>query len=272
MTALFSRGPAWLFCPADRPERFPKALARADVVILDLEDGVTPEAKNAARAAVRGSALDPERTIVRINPRSSEEHEADCDALRRTPYRYVMVPKVEGPDDLADLAGYVVIALCETPLGVTRAAELAAHPAVVALGWGAEDLVAAIGGTSSRRPDGQYRDVARHARTQVLLAAAAAGRPCVETVYLDLEDPAGLRARAADARGSGFAAMLCIHPDQVPGVREAFAPPPEQVEWARSVMAAAASAGRGAFRFEGRMVDEPLLRQARRILALRGDR
>lgn len=259
-------GPAWLFCPADRPDRYVGALAAADSVILDLEDAVGPEAKPSAREALRSSSLDPRRTIVRVNPRASGEQERDLEALSGTSYRRIMVPKAESPEDFAALSGFELIALCESPLGIARAVELAADERVAALTWGAEDLLAAIGGTSSRGSDGRYRDVARHARSRVLLAAAAAGKPAAETVFLDISDDAGLAAAAEDAAGSGFTAMMCIHPRQAATVQAGFAPSPERLAWARGVLEAAASAGQGVFTYEGEMIDSPLLRQARRVV------
>src|SRR6185312_5093929 len=88
-------GPGWLFCPADRPERFAKAAAAADVVILDLEDGVAPADKAAARKALRETQLDPGRTVVRINAADSDEQAGDLDALADTPYTTVMLSKTE---------------------------------------------------------------------------------------------------------------------------------------------------------------------------------
>jgi len=98
----------------------------------------------------------------------------------------------------------------------------------------------------------------------------AASRPAVETVHLDLDDLAGLAASSAEAAREGFSARLCVHPSQVGPVREAFAPDDAEVEWARAVLEAAEHAPSGVFRFRGRMVDEPLLRQARAVLRRSG--
>jgi citrate lyase subunit beta/citryl-CoA lyase len=261
----FRFGPALLFCPADRPDRYEKALDRADAVILDLEDAVAPEAKPAARRALVERPLDPERVVVRVNPAASGELEADLAALAGTGYRTVMLAKCEGTADLVELEGYEVIALCETARGVLAAAELAALAPVVALMWGAEDLVASLGGTSSRFDDGSYRDVARHARSQVRLAAAAHGVAAIDAVHLDLGDEAGLRAEAEDAVALGFAATACLHPGQVPIVRDAYRPSPVQLEWATAVLAAAEREA-GVFAFRGGMVDGPVLRQAEAIV------
>jgi citrate lyase subunit beta / citryl-CoA lyase len=258
-------GPALLFCPADRPDRFAKAAAAADAVILDLEDGVAPDDKLRARRALQETLLDPRRTIVRINPAGTDDAARDLDALARTPYGTVMLAKAEAAEQAVALAPRQVIALCETPRGVLAAPQLAAVPNVIALMWGAEDLVAAIGGRSSRRADGRYRDVARHARSAVLLAAAAASTAAVDSVYLDIGDLDGLRDEADDGAASGFVAKACIHPRQVTVVRAAYRPTDEEVDRARRVLAAAAGAS-GVFAFEGRMVDAPLLRHAEQII------
>ncbi|HVT70147.1 MAG TPA: CoA ester lyase [Trebonia sp.] len=272
-------GPALLFCPADRPDRYAKALAAADAVILDLEDGVGADGKEAARAALaaalRSGDLDPARVIVRVNAVGTAEHAADLAALRGTGFRQVMLPKtetraqVEGlgrPDGNED---WRVIALCETPLGVVNAAEIAAAPSVVAVLWGAEDLIASMGGRTSRLPSGRYRDVARHARSTVLLAAAAHGRAAIDAVYVNIPDLDGLAAEAEDAAASGFTLKACIHPSQVPVVRRAFQADEAQTAWARRVLDAARSAGTGdsgAIKVDGQMIDAPLIRQAEAIL------
>ncbi len=264
-------GPALLFCPADRPDRFAKAAERADVVILDLEDAVAPDAKAAAREHVAASRLDPDRTIVRVNACGTADHTADVAALARTSYRTVMVAKAEDPAAVG-LLDFDVIALVETPLGVLRAASLAEQRNVVGLMWGAEDLVAGLGGGSSRfGPDearpGAYRDVPRHARASVRLAAGAFGRFAIDAVHVDIADVDGLHAEAIDAVELGFAATACIHPSQVATVRVAYAPTDVQVTQARDVLAAAAAAGTGVFSHAGRMIDGPLLAQARAVLA-----
>lgn len=285
-------GPALLFCPGDRPERFAKAMERADSVIIDLEDAVAPADKPAAREALIANPLDPERVIVRVNPSTSEFHAADLAALAQTRYRRVMLPKAEHPSDLdgldelgggggfggpvgldrdggpgggGGLGGLEVIALCETPVGVRDVDALAADPRVVALTWGAEDLVAAIGGFASRTPDGRFSEVARYARSRVLIAAAAAGKPAYDTVHPALADDDGLREEASEAAAAGFRGAMCLHPRQVPVIREAYQPDEVALAWSAGVLAAARTAGSGVFAYNGQMIDEPLLRQARRI-------
>jgi citrate lyase subunit beta / citryl-CoA lyase len=264
-------GPALLFCPADRPDRYAKALAAADAAILDLEDGVGADGKDAARAALVASDLDPARVIVRVNATGTPEHAADMAALRGTPYRLIMLPKTEARAQLDGLgADWRVVALCETALGVVNAAEVAAAPNVIAMMWGAEDLIASMHGRTSRFPDGRYRDVALHARSTVLLAASAHGRPAIDSVYVNISDLDGLAAEAEDAAASGFTLKGCIHPSQVAVVRKAFQADEGQVAWARRVLAAArdtSARDKGAIKVDGQMIDAPLIRQAEAILA-----
>ncbi|WP_336703897.1 CoA ester lyase [Micrococcus terreus] len=268
----FELGPAIMFVPADRPDRYAKAAERADAVIIDLEDAVLPADRPAARQALVETPLDPTRTIVRVNPVGTEDFAEDLEALTRTEYTTVMLAKAESAQQLDSLHGYRVIALCETALGVREAADIAQTEPVVALMWGAEDLIASLGGLSSRFPQehdraGQYRDVVRAARAQILLAAGAAGKAAVDAVHLDLADHEGLAAEAEDAVASGFAATACLHPAQVPVIRQAYRPSSGQVDWATRVLEAAASQGAaGAFSLDGRMVDEVVLQQARTVM------
>ncbi len=263
---MFELGPALLFCPGDRPERFAKAAERADAVILDLEDAVAPGAKAAARAHVEASDLDPSRVIVRVNAHGTAEFAADLAMIERSRFRTVMVAKAEDPTalDIFD-ESLSLIALCETARGVGNAALIAAHPRVTALMWGAEDFIASMGGMSSRDADGHYRDAARYARARVLIEAAAHGKAAIDAVHIDIDDMDGLADEAKDAAASGFGATACIHPAQVATIRAAYAPDAETANWARDVLAAA-EGEHGVFRFRGQMIDEPLLRHARAVV------
>jgi citrate lyase subunit beta / citryl-CoA lyase len=258
-------GPALLFCPADRPDRFSKAAAVADMVILDLEDGVSAPDRPNAREALMTTLLDPQRTIVRVNPVGTPDFALDVAALAQTPYVTVMLAKTESVNDVNALDDRAVIALCETARGVLEAPNIAAGKATVALMWGAEDLIASLGGRSSRTKSGDYRVVASQARSQVLLAARAHDRAAIDTIHLDIKDVEGLRGEAEDAAASGFCATACIHPTQVAIVRAAFRPTDDEIAWASAVSKAAARE-RGVFAFEGRMIDAPLLRHAQQIL------
>jgi citrate lyase subunit beta/citryl-CoA lyase len=254
-----------LFCPADRPERYGKAAAAADMVILDLEDGVAPTDKDFARRCLQDTLLDPAHTVVRLNPVGTADHDADLAALDHTPYTRVILAKTESAEQIVSLAPREVIALIESPLGALAGADIAAAAGTVGIMWGAEDLVAALGGQSSRRADGSYRDVARQVRSQALLAAKAHGRFALDSVYLTIQDLDGLQDEALDAAAVGFDAKVAIHPSQLPVIRTAYAPNPDEVAWAQRVRAAVAEEG-GVFQFEGQMVDAPVLRHAEHIL------
>lgn len=265
-------GPALLFCPADRPDRFAGAAARSDGVVLDLEDAVSPARKTMARGALIDADLDPDRVIVRVNPVGTDAHAADMDTLSQTDFRTILVAKAESRGLLRRVdARFRVIALCETARGISAVDRIAALDNVVGVMWGAEDLVASLGGTSSRKPGGRYRDVARAARVRVLLEAGAHRKAAIDAVHTDIADLKGLRRDATDAAASGFAASACIHPGQVETIRAAYRPDPAQAEWAREILAASRTR-EGVFSLHGRMVDEPVLAQARAVLRRAGGR
>lgn len=264
-----------LFCPADRPERYAKALDRSDAVILDLEDAVAASARPAARMAVREALgtpdrpgpLDASRVVVRINPLRTDDAAEDLRMLAATTCRTVLVPKAEDADGLAALDAFAVVALVETVLGLRRVHELAAAPTCVGLMWGADDLTADIGGRASRREDGTLLPHSEHLRTTTLLAAAEHGIAAIDGPLLDIGDHARLAREAGEAARMGFAAKAAIHPSQAPVIRSAFRPSDEQVSRARGILAASAAAGGGVATFEGRMIDGPLVRQATALLA-----
>jgi citrate lyase subunit beta / citryl-CoA lyase len=269
-TTRFQLGPALLFYPADRPDRYAKALERSDAVILDLEDATAPERRATARNALAGNPLDPERTIVRVNPSGTEDFRADLVSLRETAYRYVMLPKADSSADLDSLRGYSVIALCETAAGIVSAGSLASAGHVSALMWGSEDLIASMGGMASRHEDGRYRDLVLHARSSVALAAAAHGVGMIDAVHLDIADQSGLAYEARDAAALGFAATACIHPSQVETVRAAYRPAEREVARAQGVLNAAGAAGVGVIRLGDQMIDAPGLEHARSVLRRAG--
>ena len=265
----WSPGCAWLFCPANRPDRYLKALRSADLVVLDLEDAVEHARKAEARIAVAklvdAGDYDHERSILRVNATSSPEHSADLELVRSAKVRQVMLAKAETLHDLGQFPDVEIVALLETPLGVENAGILAAAASVSGIMWGADDLIAGLGGTESRRPDGLYRDVARYARSRSLVAAKAHGKLAIDAVFMDMLDQAGLRRQCQDAVHVGFDAAVAIHPSQLSVIREAYRPAPGRVNWARRLLAHAGDE-RGVTTFEGRMVDGPIYRQAERIL------
>ncbi|MBB3472380.1 CoA ester lyase [Sphingomonas sp. BK345] len=266
-----------LFVPGDRPERMEKALGLgADALILDLEDSVAPAAKPAARDAVRrlierapgGPAL-----LVRVNPVATEAFAADVAALAGAPLIGVVLPKAEGRATVAALrealpGDYPVLPIAtETPRAVFALGDYDGA-GLAGLTWGAEDLPAAIGASSSREADGGYTDPYRVVRALALFAAHAAGVPAIETVYPDFRDLDGLGAYAARGRRDGFTGMMAIHPAQVAVINAAFTPSEAELAAARRVVALfETNPGAGALQLDGRMVDAPHLAAARRLLA-----
>jgi citrate lyase subunit beta/citryl-CoA lyase len=259
----------YLFVPGSRPDRFEKAhAAGADAVILDLEDAVAPEAKDAARAAVAAwIAAHPEaraRTVVRINDAASPWFAADLAALSGNGVEVVMLPKSERCDAIDAVRAALgpalqVLALIETAAGVDNADAIAATPGVQRLMFGNLDYAADLDLSGDER--GLVYPSARlaHASRAAGLVAPVAG------VTPAIDDDAQLLADLAFARAFGFGAKACIHPRQVGVIRQAMRPTPAELDWARRVLAAAAGAA-GVAQVDGKMVDRPVLIKARGFL------
>ncbi|WP_210356586.1 HpcH/HpaI aldolase/citrate lyase family protein [Sphingomonas beigongshangi] len=266
-----------LFVPGDRPERFEKAAGSgADAIILDLEDSVAPDAKAAAREAVRRYLAAPAgvRRFVRINPPAEGALDADLAAVRGADG--VMLPKAEGAEGVASLAAAmgthrlpILPVATETPAAVFALGSYrSVADRLAGLTWGAEDLPAAIGATSAREADGRYTPPYEVVRTLALLGAHAAGVAAIETVFPAFRDLEGLASYAARGARDGFAGMMAIHPSQVAVINAAFTPTAEAIAAARAIVDAfAANPGAGALQIDGRMVDAPHLKQARSMLA-----
>lgn len=262
-------GPALLFAPANRAEVIPKAAAKADMVILDLEDGAGELDREQAYRNIAESDLHPKKTIVRIVGPRDPHFAQDLDFVRSTKYTTVMVPKVyeHVPDGLD---GLDIIAMIETPVAVVHIRDIAEHPNVVGLFWGAEDLTTLLGGTHSRYQHDEphrlaYRDTMRMTRALMHIHATAAGKLSIDAVHADFNDELGQFEEAVDAARSGFAGTACIHPKQIDVVRRAYQPEAKHVAWAQRVVDEAALHP-GAFKLDGEMVDAPLIAQARRVL------
>lgn len=279
-----------LFVPGDRPDRVPKAAAAgADAIVVDLEDAVALSRKDAARQAVAESlaALPAGGPVVtvRINAVDTGLAEADVAALEPVLGRVdlVIVPMSSTPDAVraaADLLGRAeqragleqgrtrIIPLVETARGIVAARDVAAaDERVHTLAFGPADLSRELGVTPTA--DGEELFVAR---CQLVLAAAAAGRPQpIDGPHLDLDDADGLARSAAKARRLGFGGKQVLHPRQVPVVASAFAPTAEELRWARRVDEAfreAEAAGVSSIRLDdGTFVDYPIAHRARALLA-----
>lgn len=264
-----------LFTPGTRPDRIEKAIreAAADIVVADLEDAVAPKDKIEARIAVRNALLATQGVegavrAVRINAWPSRLAEEDLEVVLTGAPDLLVVPKAESAQSLAALAqrldGVPILAIIETAAGVLAAQDIAAADGVVAVAVGAEDLAADAG---MRRTPGN--EEVRIPRALVALAAAAAGIAGVDMITADFEDLARCRQEADEARAMGFAGKMCIHPAQVAVVHEAMAPTKDEQAWAKKVIEAAEAGGAsqgGVVVVDGKMVDVPLVKQARRFL------
>lgn len=254
-----------MFVPGDRPERFAKALGSgADITILDLEDAVAVDSKEAARAAVEAFLCTGAEVVVRING-SDTDWFADDLAVLAPHSCSVMVPKAHSVDQLTDVAealpsGTPLIALIETARGLVDAVAVCEHDAVVRAAFGSVDLGAELGVD----PDDNL--ALQFARSSVVVASAAAGcSPPLDGVTTDLATPEGLARDLAHAEQLGFGGKLCIHPKQVPAANDQFSPSKRDVEWARRIVSVA-SEGRVCV-VDGKMVDKPVIDRAQRILA-----
>ncbi|MBR2172282.1 CoA ester lyase [Sphingopyxis sp.] len=275
-----------LFVPGDRPERFAKAAASgADAIILDLEDSVSLANKDAARHAIADYLAGTREvvTLVRVNPLDGHLTAADVAAILAAGPDAIMLPKAEGAPSIAQLDTIlrseaardaslppILPIATETPAAIfTLGSYREAKDRLLGLTWGAEDLPAAIGATTSREADGSYTSPYEVARAMTLFAAHAAGAAAIDTVFPAIKDEAGLAAYAARARRDGFTGMMAIHPSQVEPINAAFTPSADEAARAQAIVDAfAANPGAGVLQVDGKMVDAPHLKQAKHILSL----
>jgi citrate lyase subunit beta / citryl-CoA lyase len=257
-----------LFVPGTREDRFASAIASgADAVVFDLEDGVEAGRKLEAREAIgrflREAADAAPMRLVRVNQPASQWFQDDLDFAQLTAgVGGVVLPKCEQVEQLRLVAEVV-----GTARGVLNASSLAdAFPSVPALLFGAEDLTAELG--IRRTIDGEEL---LFARSQVALAAAAAGMDTIDAVFTNVADAEGLRRDASRARALGFRGKMAIHPSQIAIVNEIFSPSAAEIEQAGRVVAAfatARSAGDAVLRLDDEMVDAPVVARAQRVLDL----
>ncbi|HEV2359971.1 MAG TPA: CoA ester lyase [bacterium] len=276
-----------LFVPGHRHEMIAKAAASgADAIIMDLEDGVAPAEKPAARRAV-AAALDgplPDRLVVfvRLNSTGSGRLDDDVREALRARADGVCLPKCESPADVRAVAARLLaaedrlalprgrlrmLALVETARGVIASAAIARESRrVYGLVFGAEDFTADTGMPRTR----EGTELAA-ARTAVSLAAHAAGVDAIDGIFADFRDADGLAHDTMEARRLGYTGKTLIHPAQIPPVHRMFAPGPDEITKARRIVEAferGETAGSGIVVVDGAMVDRPVVLRAQRVLAL----
>ena len=277
------------FVPGGNERMFAKSLGtRADTLIFDLEDAVTPDRKDEARRLVASwlaeSDFGAKEKTVRMNPLDTPWGHTDLEATMVSPPDAYVVPK---PDTLGGLnaidaelsrlerlhghpdRGVGLILIVETPLGALNAQTFTGCPRVDALTWGGEDLSAMLGVSGNRDASGKYLSVYEHCRVTTLLSASAGGVQPIDAVYVDFRDIDGLRRECEQGAALGFTGKMSIHPDQIDVINAAFTPAPELIAEARALIEAfdeARAEGRMAFTFNGQMVDMPHLSRARALL------
>ncbi|WP_332743440.1 HpcH/HpaI aldolase/citrate lyase family protein [Hydrogenophaga sp.] len=259
---------AYLFVPADRPERFAKARASgADAVIVDLEDAVAPEAKASARDAL-AAALDASAPlVVRINAAGTPWFEDDLELCRHPGVAAVMLPKAEGIDAVCTVVEITykdVLPIIESARGIREIHSIASVPGVIRLAFGSVDLALDLGIDCA--PDGAESELLAF-RSQVVLASRLAGLAApVDGVSTAIEDLQRLQADTERSRRLGFGAKLCIHPKQLAIVQAVFTPTPERLDWSRRVCKAFETAGGSAVAVDSQMVDLPVYQRAQAVL------
>ena len=276
---------SFLFVPADSERKLARAGdAGADALILDLEDSVAPQARADARQLAREFLAGTQNAWVRINALTSDDAQADLEAVMPSAPRGIVLPKARSADDARCLAAMLteyeanngvepgstdILPLCtECPEALfTLGSYAGATPRLHALSWGAEDLGAAVGATDRRDGNGDWLPPYQLARSLCLFAAAAAEVAAIDTVYTDFRDHDGLARFVSNARRDGFSGMLAIHPGQVETINRTFVPTAAELERAERIIALfEQNPGAGTLGMDGEMIDRPHLVQAQRLL------
>jgi len=269
---------SFIFAPGLKPEMFPKALASgADIVCVELEDGIAPKDKEEARgkalALFEGpQANDGVERIVRINCLRDSFGLADVQAVleTQTPPPALMLPKVRTPDEVQWLDGLLterghdtrLHIIIETNAGLEAAYEIArSSPRIDAMFFGGVDMAAELRCRNAWEP-------LLYARSRVVHAAASAELDVIDVPYLDLQDPEGMEREAVLARDLGFSGKGSIHPKQIAAVNAVFTPETETIEKARRMIRVFEEADTGLVVIDGKLIEKPVLRDMRRILAI----
>jgi citrate lyase subunit beta / citryl-CoA lyase len=280
---------SWMFVPGNK-ERFLARAADSDVdcVFLDLEDGVLPESKTQARTMVAAALRAPFRPqrYVRLNAASTEWFADDLAEIVPAAPDGVCLPKCEDPGQVAELASRLddierqaliepgstrIVAAIESPAAILSAAAIArAHPRIVGLMLGAEDLALDIGLGTAREAEAAELIFAR---SMLVYAAAAARVVSIDGVFPNLDDAEGIERDTLQARRLGFTAKSTFNPRQVEVINRIFSPRPDEIEYARQVVdafQAAEARGDASVTVGGQLVDRPIVLRAQRLLELVG--
>ncbi len=269
---------SFIFTPGLRPEMFPKALASgADIVCVELEDGIAPKDKAKARQKAlalfeQPQADDGVERIVRINSMRERFGIEDVNAVlaSTTPPPALMMPKVRTPDEVAMLdqllteAGHAtrLHVIIETNEGLEAAFEIArCSNRIDAMFFGGVDMAAEL------RCQNTFESMI-YARSRVVHASAAAGLDVIDVPFLDLDDPEGMRIEAEKVRDLGFAGKGSVHPKQIAALNEVFTPSADKIARARRIIAEFEAADTGLVVIDGKLIEKPVLRDMYRIVAI----
>ena len=269
---------SFIFTPGLRPDMYPKALASgADIVCVELEDGIAPKDKAEAREKAlalfeQPQADDGVERIVRINSMRERFGIEDVNAIlaSKTPPPALMMPKVRTPDEVTILDQLLTEAghetrlhvIIETNEGLEAAFEIAkCSDRIDAMFFGGVDMAAEL------RCQNNY-DALLYARSRVVHASAAAGLDVIDVPYLDLDDPDGMRVEAERVRDLGFSGKGSVHPKQIAALNEVFTPSEAQITRARRIISEFEKANTGLVVVDGKLIEKPVLRDMYRIVSV----
>ena len=269
---------SFIFVPALRPEMYPKALASgADIVCVELEDGIAPKDKAEARSKAMALFAEPQaddgvERILRINSLRERFGIEDVQAIlsAKTPPPALMMPKIRTPDEVVQLdqllteAGHstrlhVIIETCQ---GLELAYDIAhCSDRIDAMLFGGVDMAAELRCSNAWEP-------LLYARSRVVHAAASAELDVIDVPYLDLDDPDGMRMAAEQARDLGFCGKGSVHPKQIAALNDVFTPSEQEIARARRIIAEFEAADTGLVVIDGKLIEKPVLREMHRIVSI----
>lgn len=270
----FGEAAAFLFVPANRPERFLKALETGAHIIVDLEDAVGLADKPSARLAVTEHLVPlfvkyGQRIVMRMNSLSTPEAIKDLELIKTLPLGALIHPKTENAQQLDEISPYLsasawLIPMIETARGIDQLRPIAAHSKTLRLTLGNIDLQADLG----MRCDAQESELQALKFQMTVLSRLFDLAPPIDGVTVDLQNIEQLTADLKRAQGMGFLGKLCLHPKQVAGVFAFLQPTPAEIEHAQAVVKAFLAAKGGAVQLNGKMIDRPVVLLAQRLLKL----
>mgnify|MGYP005841443621 CR=1 FL=1 len=267
-----------LFVPGNNPSMLQNAdIFISDAIIFDLEDSVNLDEKDNARNLVETYLLTtkeiPKSVILRINPVNTDLIEDDLKLLQTRRIDYLLLPKANkislfvldkiltDLENKYDLKYIKIICLIEETKSVIDVDELAKHKRVEALMLGAEDLTSEL--EINRTVEGKE---IFYPRSKVVYAAISNKIIPIDTPFTDIDDKDGLIKDCNNALNLGMKAKTAIHPSQLEIINEIFSPNNDSIKWAKEVLKKAKELNKGAFQFQGKMIDRPVLEKAKKII------